>query len=489
VFHLSGADFTAANGESNYYVAGAFTVSGGLITGGEQNLEDYNDSLADSINPETSSIRGTADGNLQIVLDTGDSAIGVNGVETLSATAVTGARALIGEYDLVATSTGTLDLQTSQAPPSGGYAFFATGIDHNGGAMAFGGVLNVDGPGSISGTGSVMDFNDSSEGIVLPDQTFASSSVTAAPDSFGRVAFTLNPANGNIGQIVLIGYIVDAATIQVLETADTLGGTTGGMARGQGDKTGAFSNASLSGSTYVAGADGVDSNGNLELAGAFSFSATTNNVSGNATLSDIVNELSGNISGGTYLVDATGRATVAGLSGPTFDNATMQLYLDGNGNAFTLFMDTSDVAAGYGFQQVAGAAFSGLYAATAEGSALMPSGYLAAAHGVSPHPEAMSEVPVPWSAVGQIYVDRGGNVSGFTDFDMLTGPVTPNVQLYGVATGSAETLTGTLTGAGVTSSGADTFTYYVIDDHRAFAIETDATQLNLAYFEQLQQPQ
>jgi len=35
VFHLRGSDFTAANGESNYYIAGAFTVSGGLITGGE----------------------------------------------------------------------------------------------------------------------------------------------------------------------------------------------------------------------------------------------------------------------------------------------------------------------------------------------------------------------------------------------------------------------------------------------------------------------
>ncbi len=486
VFHLSGNDFTTANGESNYYVVGAFAVAGGHITGGEQDLVDYNDALTDSINPATSVIAGAADGNLQIVLDTGDPDIGVNGIETLSASLVSGTRALIGEYDTFATSTGALDLQTSQAAPSGGYAFFANGIDNITNAMAFGGVLNVDGPGSISGAGSVLDFNDASEGDVVPDEAFAASSVTTTPDSFGRIAFTLNPATGNIGQIVLIGYIVDAATIPLLETVDGLGGTTGGMARGQGANTGTFSSTSLSGSTYVVGADGVDSNGHLRLAGALAFSATTSNVSGNATLSDIVNELSGNISAGTYLVDATGRVTLMGLSSPAFNNSTIQLYLDGKGNALALSMDTSDVTAGYAFQQVSGASFSGSYAVNADGSVLL-SGQPMSARRMGAHPDAGGgRTLFPWSAVGQIYADSSGNVTGFSDFNILTSPPTPNVQLYGTATGSGELLTGALTGMGMASAGADTFNYYVIDGLRAFAIETDATQLNLAYFEQAQ---
>jgi hypothetical protein len=476
VFHLSGNDFTAANGESNYFVAGAFTVSGGFINGGEQDFVDYNDAPTDSINPATSSITVTADGNVQIVLDTGDSAIGVDGIETLTASFVNSTRALIGEYDAFATGTGTLDWQTSQAAPSGGYAFFASGIDHNTDAIAFGGVLNVDGPGLISGTGSVFDFNDAFFQGLGQNQSFSPSTAlgpsgSITPDSFGRIVFTLNPTNPNIGQIVMIGYIVDNSTIQLLETADALGGTTGGTALSQGANTGTFSSDSLSGLTYVVGAKGVDANGPLQLAGALAFSSTTNNVSGIATFNDIANQLSGNISAGTYLVDTTGRVTLMALSGSTFNNATMQLYLDGNGNALALSMDTSDVTAGYAFQQFASASFSGSYAVSADGSALLSS-------------DLPSTQRFPWSAVGQIFADSSGNVSGFTDFNILTVPATPNVQLYGTATGSAEILSGALTGMGVAASGADTFNYYLIDDLRTFAIETDATQLNLAYFEQ-----
>jgi hypothetical protein len=484
VFHLSGSDFTTANGGSNYYVVGAFTVAGGLITGGEQDFVDFNDALNDSINPGTSSISGTADGNLQIVLDTGNTDIGVNGIETLDASFVNGTRALIGENDAFAASTGTLDLQTSQAGPSGGYAFFATGIDRNFNPVAFGGVVNVDGSGSISGGGSVLDFNDASSAGILSDQTLNSSTVSATPDSFGRVVFTLNPSDGNIGQIVLIGYVVDAATIPLIETLDTFGSTTGGMARAQGANTGAFTNSSIAGSTYVVGVSGIDANGNLELAGAIAFSSTSNNVSGSATLSDIVTELSGNISGGTYLVDATGRVTLTALTAPTFNNANVQAYLDGSGNAFVVSMDMSDVVAGYAFQQVPGASFRGSYAAKTDGGTLLSSASVSSNHRPKAHPDATSKTFVPWSVIGQIFADNSGNVTGFTNFNLLAQSLTPNVQLYGTATGAADLLTGTLTGVGVDSLGAESFTYYVIDDFRAFAIETDASQLSLAYFEQ-----
>jgi len=486
VFHLSGNDYTAANGESNYYVVGAFSVAGGLITGGEQDFVDFNDALADAIQPATSSISGTADGNLRIVLDTGDSALGANGVETLSAAPVSGSRALIGEYDLSATGTGTLDLQSSQAAPSGGYAFLASGVDHSAAAMAFGGILNVDSLGSISGTGSVLDLNDASLGSPEPAQSLSPSTVTgpggsATPDAFGRVTFTLNPSNGSIGQIVLIGYVVDSGAIQLLETTDALGGTTGGIALAQGGNTGMFSTGSVSGLTYVAGAAGADANGPLKLAGAFAFSSTTNDVSGQATVSDLVSEISGGISAGTYLVDGTGRVTLTGLSGSTFDNASAQFYLDGNGNALMLSMDASDVIAGPAFQQTPGAALSGAYAVDADGAALM-SGVLGSARRA--HPEARSRTLFPWSMVGQAFSDMAGNVTGYDDFNVLTAPLTANVQLFGSATGSAEVLMGDLTGCGTAPTGPDTFVYYVIDNGRAFAIEDDATQLSLVYFEQ-----
>jgi hypothetical protein len=413
---------------------------------------------------------------LQIVLDTGNPAIGVNGVETMRASFVSSTRALISEYDTFASGTGTLDRQFSLDPPSGGYAFVAGGIDSNANEIGFGGVINVDGPGSISGTGSVLDFNDAFFHGLAQDQSFSPGTVlgpggSTAPDSFGRVTFTLNPTNTNIGQIVLIGYIVDTSSIQLIETADTLRGTTGATAFSQGGNTGTFNGNSLSGSTYVVGANGVDTNGRLQLAGTLAFDSTTNNVSGNTTFNDIANQLSGNISAGTYLVDTTGRVTLMGLSGSTFHNATIQLYLDGNGNGLMLSMDTSDVTAGYAFQQTSGYSFSGTYTVNADGAA--------------PLTKSGTTSVVPWSAVGQISNDGSGNVTGFTDFNVLAGPQTPNVQLYGTATGSGEVLTGDLTGYGAAShAAADSFSYYVIDGFRLFGIETDATQLGLVYFEQ-----
>ena len=69
-----------------FNVAGVFTLASGQITGGEQDFTDARFVLvADPIN-STSTITATPDGNLQIILDTSDSKIGVggNGIETLN---------------------------------------------------------------------------------------------------------------------------------------------------------------------------------------------------------------------------------------------------------------------------------------------------------------------------------------------------------------------------------------------------------------------
>ena len=475
VFHLGGSDFSSANGESNYYVAGAFTISGGVISGGEQDFVDYDDAVTDSINPSTSSLAVTADGNVQIALDTGDPAVGINGVETLNASFVSSTRALIGEYDLFASGTGTLDWQPSQAPPADGYAFFVTGIDSNLGPLALGGILNVDGAGSISGAGSVFDLNDASALGIMPNQSISPSSVlgpggSVSPDSFGRVTFVLNPANPGIGQLRLVGYVVDSNTIQLIETVDALGGTTGGTALSQNINTGLFTDGSLGGLTYIVGAEGVDTNGPLQLAGALAFDSSANGVAGNATSNDIANQLSGNIASGTYSVDATGRTTITGLNGPTFINSTLELYLDGNGNAFVISMDASDVTAGAAFQQSPNPSFSGPYAVIA--------------NGVAPMTGNGPPSPLPWNAAGQVFGDGSGNITGYTDFNVLAGPLSANVELTGIMSGSGSIQTGPATGLSAASSTAsDTFTYYLVDNYRAFGIEADARQLGLLYLE------
>jgi hypothetical protein len=79
VYHLAGQD-----GAGNYYVAGAFTVKNGAIAGGEQDMTDGSDPgyYHDSLTAAGSSM-SLVNGNIQIVLNTGDQNVGVNGVETI----------------------------------------------------------------------------------------------------------------------------------------------------------------------------------------------------------------------------------------------------------------------------------------------------------------------------------------------------------------------------------------------------------------------
>src|SRR5580692_2922287 len=66
-------------------------------------------------------------------------------------------------------SSGTLDLQTATTAPAKGYAFAVNGTDIVPQPLAMGGILNIDSPNKISGTGSVADEDDA--GTVTPNST------------------------------------------------------------------------------------------------------------------------------------------------------------------------------------------------------------------------------------------------------------------------------------------------------------------------------
>ena len=469
VFHLNGTDSTWDNGTSPYYIAGAFTVSGGAITGGEQDFVDYNTVITDTFDPSASSIQLSSDGNLAIVLATAGSDwnVGVNGVETINAALVDNSRALVIEFDSFGSSTGSLEMQ-SGAPvlPSRGYAFSAAGIDLVRAPLGIGGVVNIDGAGSISGNGSVFDINDA--GVVSQGQTLDSGTVSA-PDSFGRIQIHLTPGvDSGVPGITFIGYVVDSNTIRVVEGEDNLMATLGGTLIGQGSSTGAFSNTSISNSSYVTGAEGSDANGPLQLAGVLSFEDTGNGVAGNISFNDVASQVvASDVVSGNFTIDATGRVTVSGLSGGGFGPATFQLYLDGNGNALLVSMDSSDVTAGSAFLQTSGSPFAGSYAMVADGT--------------SP---AVSGDPV-WSAVGTVSSDgTSGIISGFSDYNVLATSLAPNTGITGTASASGGVLSGTMTGLNSASgSSADNFVFYVIDGSRLFAIETDNAQLGLGFFQ------
>ena len=113
VFQLAGED---NNSQASFFVAGAFTVLSGAITGGEQDfIDSANGSYGNDAIATDSTITKTTDGNLQIVLDTNDSALGVNGLETINVALVTDAGGLVTWYDSFASGTGTITAQTSTA--------------------------------------------------------------------------------------------------------------------------------------------------------------------------------------------------------------------------------------------------------------------------------------------------------------------------------------------------------------------------------------
>ncbi len=491
VFSLSGLD---TDDYSLFYVAGAVTVSGGAITGGEQDYVDFvNYGLQDQINPTGSSITTTADGNLQIALTTclgtncteTDSVVGVSGVETLNLTQRPSKpnQGSIIEFDASGTAVGQWRLQNATAAaatPSAGYAFEVSGFDSDEDALSIGGIINVDGVGTISGTGSIFDANDGGSGTTFQGETFTASTVSA-PDAFGRVAFTLNPTDTtDFPQIILVGYIVDSSRIALVETKDAYGGTTGGIAFSQGGNTGGFSSSSISGDTLAAAMNGFDAVGPLQTAAEVTFNAS-GSVSGFIDFNDLSSTEPASpdpVSAPSYTVDSTGRITISALTDGVSTTLNLQLYIDGNGNAVAVTMDTTDdQGATLGGQikttGVTDANFSGNYALTAWGWDKSKTGIFGAVG--------------PITATG-----TGDTLSGFTDISYFstttTTAPTADAAVSGTyaVTANSGILSGTITGLDIDSGfvNTDSFNFYQVDTSgTCVAIEVDKNQITYGFFQ------
>ena len=463
VFHFSGQD---NNGP--YYVAGAFAVKGGLITGGEQDFTDPILGSSDQLIASNSTI--TATGNkITVVLATANSQIGVGGYEILHGTIVSSTRVLVSEFDSFAAATGSIDLQTNTAALSGGYAFAINGWDATGAAnqLVIGGVLNFSGS-TLSTANSVFDLNDGN-GTILQGQTFASGSVTA-PDSFGRVTINLVPnVLSAVPNINLTGYLVDGSKMQLLESqADTLNADLGGVALAQGNHT--FSQATVANTTYVHGSSGGDTNGVVALGGSFVFTPG-GAVSGLLSFNDVDNVTRNSFSGATYTVDPTGRVTISNIVPSEMDNISMsfQLYLDGNGNALVLGIDGIQQTSGLAYQQNGLADYEGNYAIAVQG-------FLNGDNG-----EQAFGAAGPTTISSDVF-------NGSTDYtaqqDYVPAPFVTfaNTPLTGLEDTSRGLLN--LTGLNALSfTQPSAFGYYPIDNNRVLAVEVDGNGLGLLMLE------
>jgi hypothetical protein len=462
IYHFSGYDGTGPS-----FFVGAFTVAGGVITAGEQDFSDAaTNDTADPLVPSGCTLSVTGN-TIQVVLQVSSTTIGVNGIETLRGVASSSSRLLISEFDTFGAGTGSIDLQTSAAGPSGGYAFAVTGWDlgaSSNSRLSFGGILNVSGS-TIAVGNSVFDYN--LEGSVGQDLLFASGSVTA-PDSFGRVTFTLNPSTtSGVPNFLLTGYTVSTIQIQLVESQTASGALDddlGGMALGQ--KTTQFSAASIANTTYVHAASGEDVNNVATFAGSFVF-GSSGSVTGNLALNDFTNFIATPITSGTYTVDITGRVTVSNLVTTQFPNDpfSFQLYLDGNGNAMEIGADSLQFTEGQAYLQTA-------TSADYEGS------YAIAGQGVN---NPASEVA--WSGAGPVAITSDA-LAGSTDYN--TQGLTPSAATPLSGTETSTTTPPTLSVTGIDSSSFTSsrgYTYFPIDTRRFVAIETDGNQMGLLTFE------
>jgi hypothetical protein len=379
-----------------YQVAAAIVLDGnGNVTGGEQtaNYPSYG-SLSDA-NLTGSYFLGN-DGRGTITINTNDFNIGV---ETFAFVYLSPSHALISQMDLGdaatgASAIGTLDLQTSTAAPTGGYAFVVSGTAVvKAMPVAFGGILNIDSPNAISGSGSVTD---EILGKKVNATALGLSGTLTAPDQFGAFILNLSAPFGSGNKSIPLeftGYILDATHINLIETDSASGnsspyGATAGPAVAQGAATGTFtSNASFSG-TYVFGIPGTDlSNDNLApntltAVGLFTADGNGNLSNGFSDTFLALNTVQGTPDGGaqisapftgTYSVDSTGtgRATSTSITfnpEPKFGYLPVYFfYLTGNQNP-PLILQAGDshypsVGAGISYpQSTAAAAFTGTYA-------------------------------------------------------------------------------------------------------------------------------
>lgn len=501
VFQAQG---TNANGGPTYQIAGVVVLDGnGGVESGEQtvNFVDPNSgslvSKPDPILAAPNSYFVGSDGRGTLTLNTGDSEIGGNGIETFALVVLGESQALISQMDFGSAATGasavgTMSTQTSSQAPTGGYAFAVNGTDVvKTLPVAFGGVFNIDSPNAISGKGSVTDEILSKKVTVTAGGL---SGTLTAPDSFGAITLNLMAPFGSGSKVIPLqftGYIIDGAHIALIESDTAAGsttpfGSTAGIAIGQGSATGTFTgNSSLTGS-YVFGVPGVDlSNSNtlpatLTSVGVFYADGSgdlsdgytdtflqLNTAQGTAQNPQAGAQISASFDG-TYSVDSTGtgRATLT-LEDFNPDpkhgyQPVFFFYLTGNGNPPLVLQggDSSypSIGTGIAYPQTSPLTFSGDYGfsftqqngSENDGTAQMNSN---------------SQSSPPLSGIADVNLDFGASL----DQPFLGSVAAPgaNGLFQGTLVGNSNIVSSIVFTPQIAGD------YYIIDSGHGFFVETD----------------
>jgi hypothetical protein len=318
-FYVSGLD-----ADNVYALAGAITISSnGTITAGE---EDYNN--ASNVNVLDDTITS---GVLSFDPNLGLGTLTLNatklGTEVFALNFVNNSHALIVEADGLATSSGSMDLQTLPSTPAGGFSFTLAGTHSSGEMFVYGGVFSLSG---TSLTNGIMDANDGHGGITT-NQDFTGTLMAA--DTSGRGTGTLTHTIGGLSSSIVY-YVVGPEVIRIIDMDKTDNAI--GSAFSQGASAGNFTNASIGNSVFS-----IQSNfaGNLfasvgqvfpsgaDAVGAKAVrpeAAVTNNFTG---VADVNEELVGFADAqpisGTYSVAANGYGSLTILPAGTLGDVSV----------------------------------------------------------------------------------------------------------------------------------------------------------------------
>jgi hypothetical protein len=432
---LAGPYTFAMNGwtdDGPYSVVGNVVLDGsGNITGGEQDSFNLNTSklfTSDAIQAATGAVVIGSDGRGTITLTPT-----LAPVETLSIAVVNSKHVLITEFDLVATTTGSMDLQTAPSSiPTGRNAFaLFDAADY----FSYGGVYSSDDSSTIT-TGEIdanfefeFDFDDGVTGSYT------------APDAAGRGTITLSTPNfeedrvrnnserpaakgRSTAQTMQFAYYVVGPEVFRLVEIDANFFASGSI-YGQGSAT--YSGASLEGS-FVFGLSGEEDYGigSYAIAGQFTgseggFSAGVADV--NEGAGDPV--LAGSLTDADYFVNSDGYAGFE-VSGEATDGLDQfGVYLvdpnlniadpnssTGGGGALMIELDDDNNGAGIIVPQTSGATFAGNYAISQDGA------------------YETEDTFSFFDLVGQVNSDGTSTFTGLADFnDVLNTGLNPGISV------------------------------------------------------------
>ncbi len=393
-----------------YSVVGTVVLDGnGNITGGEQdsfNLGTDSILTTDAIQPATGAVVVGSDGRGTITITPT-----LAHVETLSIAVVNNSHVLITEFDLVATTTGTMDLQTAPASvPTGGNAFAVFDVDD---AFAYGGVFSSDGASTITEGEGDASF----QGNVNSDQNVTG--FFSTPDASGRGTINLSIPSlkdgTNLQTMQFAYYVVGPEVFRLVEIDGDF--FASGSVYGQGSAT--FSSSSLGGS-FVFGLSGDEdfAFGSFAAAGQFTGNGSGGFSAGVADINDGGDDpvLAGSLTDAEYFTEANGYAGFD-VSGDNTDGlTTFGVYLvdptlniadpnstTGGGGALMIELDSDNIGTGIVVPQTSGAAFTGNYAITQDGV------YQA------------EEAGGPVDLVGQVNSDGTSTFTGLADVNDILG--------------------------------------------------------------------